>query len=164
MVEYYKTFAHFNMTLEQIKLTVEEAFNVIDMASKSRKGPIVRARRLAIWYAREKGYIYARINEAWNIRHDVSIYHNDFINNMIRLGDKETADDIWNTFGVDVTKDLTKEKLTRIRNKFDELLMSCPNSHLSELHERVEIMVKAYNYKHEPQQAEIVTSNALKIE
>lgn len=152
------------MTLEQIKLTVEEAFNVIDMASKSRKGPIVEARRLAIWYAREKGYIYARITDAWDIGHDSAIYHNDFVNNMIRLGDKGTADNIWNTFGVDVTKDMTKEKLTRIRNKFDDLLMSCPNSMISELHERVELMVKAYNYKHEPQEAEVITSNALKIE
>lgn len=151
------------MTLVEIKQTVEEHFK-LDMLSKSRRAGVVTARRIALWYATENGYKPSVITAEWGIGHDVVHYHNAYINDMIRLGDKETCNTLWNVFGVDVTKDLTKQRLQRINNYFDELLMTCPESKLSELRERVELMIHGYNYVHVPQQAEVVESNAIKIE
>lgn len=152
------------MNLQEIKQKVEETFKIVDITERSRKGPVVLARRLAIWYAKEKGYRYNRITDEWGFGHDVCIYHINYINDMIKLGHKETTDNIWNTFGVDVTKDRTLEKLKRIHNSFDDILMKCPNRDLNELIERVEIMVKAYNHKHVSNPGEFIVSNALKIE
>ena len=152
------------MLLKDIQTLVQDYFKVDDITVKGRKGEVVEARRLAIWYAREKGYRYYSITEAWGFGHDVGIYHNKYINNMIRLGHRQTTDDIWNVFNLDVTKDMTKEKLQRIHNSFDSMLMSCPDSDLSELIERVGIMVKAYNHTHVPRPTEVILSNALKLE
>jgi len=151
------------MTLADIKSKVESVYKVEDITAKSRVGSVVTARRLALWYAKEKGFTNANIHDEWGYKHDIAIYHNNFVNDMIELGDRSTSEAIWECFGVDVTKDLTKEKLVRRHKLFDDLLMSCPDSQIHELRERVEIMVKAYNHKHVPQQAEIIESNALKI-
>jgi len=151
------------MTLQEIKSKSEEFYKVVDISAKSRKGEVVAARRLAIWYARERGYRFNRINEEWNIGHDVCIYHANYVNDMIELSHKGTVTAIWDVFGVDVTKDLSLKKLERVRRMFDDLLMSCPNREINELRERVEVMVNAYNYNHVSKPAEVITSNALRI-
>ena len=136
----------------------------LDFLSKTRKGDVVKARRLALWYATEQGYRPSAITSEWGIGHDITHYHNAYINDMIRLGDKETAKLIWKVFSLDVTKNKTKEKLQRINNKFDDLLMQCPASKLNELHERVELMIKSYNHVHIPQPTEVIVSNSIKID
>ena len=85
------------------------------------------------------------------------------MNDLIFIGNISEVNDAWTIFGLDVTKGQSKAKLQRIHNRLDATLMACPESSLEELYERIELMVKAYNHKNIPQEAEIITANAIAI-
>lgn len=152
------------MTLKQIKSAVETFYKCKDIGAKGRKKNHVEAKRMACWYAREIGHRPCNIEKAFGIRHDIQNYHWNTQNDLIFFGNISTVNNCWELFGVDVTKGQSKAKLERIRKRTDDILMSCPESCLEELYERLELMVKSYNHTNKTKKTTVYVANAISIE
>ena len=146
------------MELKEIRTLVQNYYRV-DLNDKSRLKNNVDAKRMYFYIAIK---IYKHkvtvAGHSIGLRHDTAIYHRDKGIDFVKYGYTNFIDDVFNITGKDLTKDRRKQRLETLGKLIN--LNDLPIDKLNELSERINLMIKGYNFKHGKDEHEIINCSS----
>ena len=136
------------MTIQEIKSIVESDYNVV-LSDKSRVKRMVEARRVFCYICVSLyKHQFTKTGEAIGRAHDIAIYHNDIGILLAEQQNKHFMDAIWRVVNIDITLDKRNVLLNNKIDFFRNTLLSIPKGKEEEVKERIELMIKGFNFTH----------------
>ena len=136
------------MTIQEIKSIVESDYNVL-LSDKSRVKRMVEARRVFCYICVSLyKHSYTKTGAAIGRAHDIAFYHNGIGIDLADQQNKYFMDSIWRTVNIDLTYDKRNVLLNTKIDFFRNTLLSIPKGKEAEVKERIELMIKGFNFTH----------------
>lgn len=134
------------MTIQEIKSIVESDYNV-SLSDKSRVKTLAEARRVFCYICVSLyKHQFTKTGEAIGRAHDIAIYHNDIGILLAEQQNKPFMDTIWRLVNIDITLDKRNVRLNTKIDFFRNTLLSIPLGKEEEVKDRIELMIKGYNF------------------
>jgi hypothetical protein len=136
------------MTISHLKKTVQDKYNV-DLTEKSRLKHIVSAKRIFCYISITLfNNSVTKTGNAMGYNHDTAHYHNATGKDLVYLEDKKFIQEVYDLVNIDLTLDKRNERLLERLDYFTETLLNIPKGKEEEVRNRIDLMIKAYNFTH----------------
>ena len=134
------------MTITEIKDKVELDYNVV-LTDKSRVKKLVEARRVFCYICVSLyKHSYTKTGLAMGLAHDTAFYHNGIGIDLAEQQNKHFMDSIWRVVNIDLTNDKRNVLLNDKIDFFRSTLLNIPKGKEEEVKERIELMIKGFNF------------------
>jgi hypothetical protein len=130
------------------------AYYGIDMTDGNQSKPNSNAKKVFVFICRSRKYngtgskiVYRVIGSVLNIKHETCIYHNKIALQWFSAGDTAFRRDLFLIFGIKEKKPKEIIRLGKIREVYDDLLLSVPDGMHEEIIKTIKLKVQASKWK-----------------
>ena len=136
------------MKIQEIKSIVESDYNVV-LSDKSRVKRVVEARRVFCYICVSLyKHSYTKTGLAMGLAHDTAFYHNGIGLDLVDQQNKHFMDSVMRLVNIDLTYDKRNVLLNPKIDFFRNTLLSIPKGREEEVRDRIELMIKGFNFTH----------------